>query len=308
MGTRVGIGIDLGGTSIKYGLVDEKNNLFWSSKTSTPAKISRQAIVDSICKAVLETLHMAEKLNIETTSIGIGTPGLVKDQNIVLGAADNLTDWDQVPLGDMVKSQTNLPVYVANDANMMAMGEFSSLGLVDETVLFLTLGTGIGGALITKGKLYQGHFGMGGEFGMFPMVVGDQVLNWEDVASTSAMIKLYKKHCDISVKQIVDGKYIAQCFLEHQPLAVNVVDEISKNIALGIAGYINVLNPSKVIIGGGISGAGDFFIDLIRNKVGEFALKESLENISIEKAKLGNDAGFMGAAIFGLKNVLNERI
>src|SRR5690606_38070302 len=99
----------------------------------------------------------------------------------------------------------------------------------------------------------------------------------------------------------VNGIYIAQRYLENQPLAVHVVEKVTRYIALGISGYVNALNPSKIIIGGGISSAGDFFIDKIRKKLSEFALRESLENVNIVRAKLGNKAGFVGAALYGLK-------
>ncbi|MFB9056892.1 ROK family protein [Mariniflexile ostreae] len=302
MEEHVGIGVDLGGTSIKYGLVNTKSDIIWSSKKPTPAKISRDEIVQNICEAILEALQMAKMLNLKVVSVGVGTPGLVKDKNMVLGAADNLADWENVPLGSLIESQVRLPTFIANDADMMATGEFSKFGFVDETLLFFTLGTGIGGALIIKGELFQGHYGMGGELGMFPMIINGEVLNWEDVASTSAMVRLYQEQCDNGLKDKIDGKRIVQLFLEGQPLAVQVVEQVSTYIALGISGYVNALNPSKIIIGGGISSAGEFFIDMIRSKVAEFALKESLENVSIEGAKLGNSAGFVGAAIYSLKH------
>lgn len=301
MNKHVGIGIDLGGTSIKYGLVNANNTVLWSSKKTTPARTSRKEIVDTLVGAVGEAIQIAEKLNLQIVSVGVGTPGLVKDKNTVLGAADNLTDWVNVPLGDLISNRIKLPTFIANDADMMAIGEFSNFGFQNETLLFLTLGTGIGGALISNGVLFQGHFGLGGEFGMFPMIIDGRVLNWEDVASTSSMVKLYQEQCHEQSKITVDGKYIVKCFLEQQPLAIQVVETVTNYIALGIAGYVNVLNPSKVIIGGGISSAGDFFIEMIRNKVAQYALKESLENVNIERAKLGNDAGFIGAAIYSLK-------
>jgi len=303
MNQEVAIGIDLGGTSIKYGIVNSNGVILWNAKKATPAKTSRELIVDTICEAVEEALQVAKELKLEVVSIGVGTPGVVKNKNIVLGGADNLANWSNIPLGDLIKTRVNIPTFVANDADMMALGEFADSGFIDETVVFLTLGTGIGGAIIIKGELFQGHFGMGGEFGMFPMIVDDEILNWEDVASTSAMVKLYQKQCDKSIKDKIDGKYIAKSFSENEELAMNVIEKTTRYIALGVAGYINVLNPNRVIIGGGISSAGNFFIDKIKSKVIDYALKESLENVSIESAKLGNDAGFVGAAIYSLKEI-----
>ena len=126
------------------------------------------------------------------------------------------------------------------------------------------------------------------------------------MASTTAMVQLYQKQCDASIKDQVNGKFIIQRFNDNEMLAREVVNQTAKNVALGVASYINILNPKKVVIGGGISNAGDFFIDKIKENTQLYALKECMENVSIEGAKLGNAAGLVGAAIFGLNNNTNN--
>lgn len=299
---KVGIGVDLGGTDIKYGLVAINGLVIWNSKKPTNANSSREEIEQNISDAVYECLKNAKKLDVEVVSVGIGTPGLVRDKNIILGAAFNLTNWENIPLGTLIEEKVNLPTFIANDAEMMGLGEYSSAGYKNDTIVFLTLGTGIGGALFINGELFQGHFGFGGELGVMPLVVNDDVINWEDVASTTAMVQLYQKQCDPSIKDEVNGKFITLRFNEGEPLAIEVVNQTAKYVALGVASLINIFNPKKVVIGGGISNAGDFFIVKIKENIQQFALKECLENVSIERAELGNNAGLVGAAIFGLKN------
>jgi len=283
-------------------LVTDDGTIAWNAAKPTNANSSREEIEKNISDAVFDCIENSKQLNVEVVSVGIGTPGLVKDKNIILGAAFNLTNCENVPLGDIIQNKVNLPTYIANDADMMGLGEFTNSGCKRDTIVYLTLGTGIGGALFIDGKLFQGHFGLGGELGVMPMVINDEVLNWEDVASTTAMVKLYQKQCDTSIIEEVNGKLITHRFNKGETLAIEVVNQTIKNVALGVASYINILNPKKVVIGGGVSNAGDFFIDKIKEKVQLYALRECMENVSIECAKLGNTAGLVGAAIFGLNN------
>ena len=302
MKAKVGIGIDLGGTAIKYGLVDENGNILWRAEKPTKANISRESIVENISEAAFQVIEKSKELGLEVVSIGIGTPGLVKDKNVVIGGADNLADWENIPLGELIATQVKLPTFVANDGDLMAIAEFSKHGAVNDTFLFFTLGTGIGGAMFINGELFQGHFGLGGELGVFPMIVNNEVLNWEDVASTAAMVKSYKEKCLDNIKERIDGKYITKKYFEGEHLAQDVISEMTDYVAMGVAGYINALNPKKIIIGGGITTSGPFFIDIVREKVSKYALKACYENVEIEAAKLANDAGLVGAGIYGLKH------
>jgi len=299
-----GIGIDLGGTSIKYGLVGQNKKVYWNSKKPTKAQTSSQEVIDNILRAIIETTNQAKQLNFRVKSIGIGTPGLVKDNKTIIGGAYNIADWINIPLGNIVSEKMKLPVFVGNDADMMGIGEFAaSQSASDDTVLFITLGTGIGGAIFIKGEIFTGHYGFGGELGVFPMLMNGEVVKWEDIASTSAMVNFYKKQCHNDIKDKVNGKFITKKYFEQEPLALQIIEKSSEYIALGLAGYINALNPKKVVIGGGISGAGEFFINKIKEKVKLFAIKECLDNVQIEPAKLGNKAGFIGAALFALKKI-----
>lgn len=304
MKQKVGIGIDIGGTSIKYGLVSSKGEIYWSAEKPTEGLTSADIVIKNVLDAVDEVRAKAKDLNMELFTVGIGTPGLVKNANTIV-TSSNISGWENINLGTLVSEHTGLKCFVANDADMMGLGEFTaSKSHKKDTVLFITLGTGIGGALFIKGKLFQGHFGVGGELGFFPMFVNDKVRHWEELGATSVLVKSYKKICEDAVERNqVDGKYIIQKYQEGEQNAIDCIEEMTKYIGMGLGGFINLINPKRIVIGGGISQAGDFFIDLIKKQTEMYALKECLSGVEFQAATLGNKAGFVGAALYGLKKV-----
>lgn len=299
---KVGIGIDIGGTSIKYGLVDDCGKVIWHSERPTEGVISSEQVLKNIYAAADDAIHVAKENQIEIDSIGLGTPGLVKGANTIIGGANNISGWENIALGDLMSAHTGILSVVGNDADMMGLGEFKASGCENsDTVLFATLGTGIGGAIFIDGKLFQGHFGLGGEIGMFPMFMDGEMKCWEDVASTSAMLRMYTSLS--KTKNEVTGKQVVTEFKEGEPIAIQCIDTMTENVGMGLAGFVNVLNPKRIVIGGGMSQAGDFFIDKIVEAVQKYALADSLKNIQIVAAKLGNKAGLVGASLYGINKV-----
>lgn len=300
----VGIGIDIGGTSIKFGLVDLDGKGLWESKVPTMAKTSKDQVLDNVFAAGSEAMAAAQNLGVRVAAIGVGTPGLVSKAGTVIGGVDNIVDWKNVPLAKLLTDYFGQKVYVANDADLMAIGELGCLDESVETVLFFTLGTGIGGAIIIKRKLFQGHYGLGGELGVFPMMLNGTILNWEDVASTAALVRLFKQ--SYKGNDEVNGKYIIQKFKEGDSLARKVVKDWTRYVGMGIGGYVNIFNPQKIIIGGGVSDAGEAFIDLIYASVREFSIEESRASRLLSLAQLGNSAGYIGAGIYAMNRAGNR--
>ncbi|MEM7367953.1 MAG: ROK family protein [Bacteroidota bacterium] len=299
MANQAGIGIDIGGTSIKYGIVNQAGRVYWEAKKPTNAQTSRQEVEQNIIDTAKEAVQKAKERGLAIVSIGLGTPGLVTKGGVVLGGADNLIDWNNVPLGRLLHTEIGLPTYVRNDADMMAIGEVYAGNTNATTAIFITLGTGIGGAMIINGELFSGHFGLGGELGVFPMMIDGRVQNWEELASTSAMVNRYRSRSPNKDADI-DGQYIVQQYRDHEPLAIETINQSTQFIGMGIAGYINIFNPEMVIIGGGISEAGDFFIEKIKASLPTYALQACLQHVKIVPAKLGNRAGLIGAGMYGL--------
>lgn len=299
------IGIDLGGTSIKYALVSEHAEIIYEAKIPTQAELGRAVVIRKLEQCCHDMLNYAELSGFDVLGIGIGTPGIV-DKGLVLGGAENLPEWESLPLGGMLTNRLKKRVFVDNDANMMGLGEVRFGHAKDlEDAVFLTVGTGIGGAIVLNGKLYGGHRNRGAELGHILVHPQGKKCSCgsngclEAHASTSALIEDYTHFLSKSknkLTQPISGESIVQAYLKEQPEAVKAMNIHFDYLAAGVTSFINIFSPQKVIIGGGISEAGDFYIDNIRTRVSKMVMKETSVFCQISKAKLGNKAGFMGAA------------
>lgn len=303
-GKSFAIGLDLGGSSLKYALMRSDGELIWEGKRASKAKSSKQEIIQNLIEAAQEAQEKAAQSGIQIQALGVGTPGLVNTKlGIVLGGADNLAEWVQVPLASELSSALNLPVYVDNDANLMGFGEYAFGESADAgRLLFFTIGTGIGGAIFIDGDLYRGFNHAGNELGAVMMNYEGKEGYWEDFASTSAMVRQYLEKEDVPhAAHEVNGKFILDQYKKGEALATSIFVEHCRLIGYGISGFINIFNPEKIIIGGGISESGPEYIELVQSAAFHYAMDDCSRGVKIEAAKLGNKAGSMGAAYFALK-------
>lgn len=299
---RHAIGVDLGGTSIKYALVDEKGNIHFENTIPSNGDISKDAVVSQLLKAVEDVSKFAKNNNKEIVGVGIGTPGIIDNtERIVLGGAENIKGWENLHLADLIEEKTSLFVTVANDANTMGIGEtIYGAGEGFKNVVFVTVGTGIGGAVIIDGKLFNGFDNRGTELGHVPLIVDGKPCNCGSIgclevyASTSALVESFSERYKGS--QEVDGRLIVKLFKENDPLAVEMLEQHCNYLGHGISGIINTFSPQRVIIGGGLSEAGDFYIEKVRKYAFKYAMDECAVNTEVISAKLGNKAGYIGAA------------
>lgn len=308
------IGIDLGGTNIKFGLLDEEGKLIYVKKLPTEADKGAEVVIQHLISAVKNVKQFAEKNNIFPVGVGIGTPGIVDRSNrIVLGGADNIAGWSQVPLSEKIEESCQLPVFINNDANLMGLGE-QAFGIARDCsdVLFITVGTGIGGAIILNGKLFGGYDNRGTEMGHIPLFADGipcscgSIGCWEAYASTNALIQQYKTLCDqsgISFEENISGKLITQLYRQNQPEAIQAFDQHCRYLAHGIAGLVNIFSPQRVVIGGGISDSGTFYIENIKKYFKMYVMTDCAVNTKICAATLGNHAGITGAAQWAFLNV-----
>ncbi len=301
------IGIDLGGTNIKYGIVNKDGDILYESimPTGSESDPGKSRVWDNLKKAVAEMLQMASSNRLTIEGIGIGAPGII-DEGIVTACAGNLPEMEGVALGRLMQEYAQIPVWVDNDANLMGLAETrfgAAKGMVD--VVFLTIGTGVGGALVLNGKLYGGHRNRGTEMGHIRVAFPGNPCSCgatgclEAQASVLALIEEYKRSFPENESYAgiqVDGKFIVSRFLENENAAVLAMNRHFDYLASGIAGLINIFSPQQVIIGGGITEAGDFYVGPIRQRALQLAMKETSIHTHIEAAQLGNKAGFLGAA------------
>lgn len=307
--TKYAIGIDLGGTFIKFALVSETGEILFNGKLSIGSSATRDEILDTIHKSIEMSVQFAAEKQIPVSGIGIGSPGLCCD-GIVVGGADNLNGWIDVHLSEIFSEAFKLPVLIDNDANVMGLGEAVYGAAKDCTdVIFLTVGTGIGGAIVADGKLYGGYKNRGTEMGHVTIDHKGIACNCggrgclEAYASTAALLRQYAEATGKDEND-VDGFFLVQKFKDGEEAAVRCMQEHTDYLGHGIAGFINTFAPQKVVIGGGISESGQFYIDMIKKSALSYAMPDCAANTDVVAATLGNRAGCLGAASLIFKNVI----
>lgn len=299
----VAIAIDLGGTAIKYGVTDTGGRVLWEDKRPTPLG-SREEVIQALLQCIEAAASACQ--GVEPTCVGLGTPGLVDyTTGYVFGAASQLPLWDDLPLGDILSREAGIPVFVDNDANLMGLGEFA-FGSSEpcRDAIFITVGTGIGGAIFINGQLYRGSRNAGGELGCFPFEYKGKVGNWEDFVSMTALIGRYKETTGNT--DVGGARYIFEQAAVGDVAARAVIDENAELLGRGIGGYINVFNPQRVIIGGGVSETAYDYIDKVKASAFAWALPACCKHLELVAASLGNKAGFVGAGYFAF-SMLKER-
>jgi glucokinase len=304
------IGIDLGGTQIKYGLVDDSGEIVAASMRPTGSRREGPSsrVMENLEAAVEEMLGVAHSGGHGVEGIGIGAPGII-DGDIIIGCAGNLPEMEGIALGRLMAGRFGMPVIMNNDANCMGLaesrwGEAQSVG----DVVFLTIGTGVGGALILDGRLYGGYRNRGGELGHIHVAGGERACTCgargclEAQASVTALVRDYCELAereslgDKSLSSGIDGKEVIRRYLSGEPSAVAAMNMHFDYLASGVASLINIFAPQKLIIGGGISESGEFYITEVRHRAMALSMKETSEYTVIDAARLGNNAGFLGAA------------
>lgn len=305
------IGLDLGGTAIKYGICDHngvvKKEFIVDINTDNPADLILKKIQNSISDA----LQYAEKEKFRIAAIGLGTPGCIDiNTGYLKGNTPNFKYWQDVAIRENLDEHFNIPIFVDNDANAMAYGEFSfGAGKNNKNLICVTLGTGIGGGIIINKKLFRGSKFAGAELGHMSIHYDGKKCRcggtgcWELYASASAMIENYISK-DRTQKSITTREIFKQ-YKNGNELAVEIVRYEIEMVAAGLANLVNIFNPERIIIGGGLSEVGQWFVDKITVEVKIRAMKESVKSVEILPAELGNKAGWLGAAALAQKHYLS---
>lgn len=311
-------GIDIGGTSIKYGLVDGKGNILYKQQRATMADKGAEPLmhlVTNIAESLL--LHAAEE-DLDIRWLGVGTPGAVDARTgTVIGLSPNIAGWQGTAIGETLSDRLNMTVYVENDANNVAVAEArfgAAIGY--SSVVCVTIGTGVGGGLILNGKLWRGANHSAGEIGHMSInfdgpECGHGVRGCiERYCSSSAIIDRARKKLSGGLtpvfEEVLDEglddlniKKIFSAAKKGDHLAVEVIEETADLLATGLAGVVNLLNPEIVVIGGGVADGGGGFVDAVSAGIRAKAFPSATENLRVTKATLGNNAGFIGAALLG---------
>lgn len=308
MGETLFIGIDLGGTDIKGGLVATDGRVVYETKIPTEADLGPDHVMDRMAELVH---RLVAHTDLPVSGVGIGVPGQVLVDEGVLVEAPNLRGMDSIPIAREMERRLSLPVILDNDANVAALGEFAfGAGRGTQQMMMVTLGTGVGGGLILDGRIYRGARGGAGEFGHTVVEADGEVCGCgrqgcvEAYVGTMGLLNSVERRLKMKGTSSLSAIPVE----ERQPRdiseAADAGDEMAQTVLasaghmLGVAlgSVANLLNLEKIVVGGGVAAAGERILGPARVALSETALKVSLDSVEIVAAQLGNAAGLAGAA------------
>lgn len=300
---NVVIGIDFGGTTIKFGVVTENGKIIdgWSIPTPTQSapKDTMKKITSEIIKRIEGNYHLL--------GIGLGIPGSVDPLTFKVYDCNNLGWNEKTDLMKYLKPVLKVPVIIENDANVAAIGERWQGAANKDNFMYITLGTGVGAGIVLNNHLIKGSTGAAGELGH--VIVNPDGLKCtcgnrgclETVSSATGIVRLYKQfakiHTNITTKQIFDQAKKNSLSLENK--TINIACDY---LGLAIANVVNVLNLQEIIIGGGVSNAGEFLRSKIEKSMNQYLYMNNQKLTKVKLATLGNNAGIYGAAKLALNN------
>jgi len=313
------IGIDLGGTSVKFAVLSFDGEIQYKWRIETNINNDGKNIVPSIIESIKENLEQYRITSNDILGIGMGSPGAINGKEGTVIGAYNL-GWKTLQrVKEQIESAIGIPFYIDNDANVAALGElWKGAGEGDTDVIFVTLGTGIGGGVIVQGNLVHGA-SAAGELGHiivdpdgYVCTCGNQGC-LETVASATGIVRLAKDLAkefkgDSSLKLIIDeGSNITSKMVFEQAkddeLARIVIDKFSYYLGLASGNIVNILNPNTIVIGGGVSAAGEMLIENVEKYFLKYTFPPLRSTTKLKLAKLGNEAGVIGAAWLVRKSI-----
>lgn len=308
---RYGIGVDLGGTTVKSGLVNSGGKIETQCALPSLGDEGPKAVVGQIKQAIQEIVKRANGKSLD--GIGIGAPGVVVKEGGVVKNPPNLSGWNEIPLGDEIQKTFQMKVEVENDANAAAIAEAKfGAGKKYPNFLFVIWGTGVGGGIISDGKIYRGPFGGAGEIGHISINYNGPKCKCGAKGCVEAYIgqkhlsrraaKILKHHPRSKILNFagelskIEPLHISQAAEAGDKIARRILVEAGSFLGVAIAAVMNTLDFRVSIIGGGISAAGNYVFDAITESAKAHVLTPLKNDIIVIPAVLGNSAGILGAA------------
>ena len=312
MSDKLYLGVDIGGTAAKLGLVDEEGRII-SSVNEYPVKFDdyETPIIETVVKSVRHFMDENNKNFAEIAGIGVSATGGINSKlGIVEGSAGHIKNWEGTNIKARLESEFGVNTEVLNDANAAALGEmWKGAARGKENVVVMTIGTGVGGGIIVDSKILLGTKGFAGEIGHIPVNVDGEDCSCgnkgciEHYGSTSALVRNVKEAViSGEIKGIeaddVDGRLIFKEVAAGNEAVIKYVDGWINYISAALVGLVHIFNPEMIILGGGVSRQKELFVDRVKEKVIKSVMPNFAIGLSVEAAELGNDAGIIGAVRF----------
>lgn len=295
MGNHQVLGIDLGGTAIKLGRFTPEGTCLQSLSVPTPQPATPEAVLEVMAAAIAQ-IDPAQTC----AAIGVGTPGPADAAGRIARVAINLDNWHNVPLADWLEAKTGCPTILANDANCAGLGEaWLGAGRRFRNLILLTLGTGVGGAVILDSKLFVGHQGAAGELGLITLNPDGPPCN----SGNHGSLEQYVSVVAIRRRTGLEPAQLSALAHAGDPEALTFWQSYGRDLGAGLASLIYILTPEAVIIGGGVSASAKFFLPAAEEEISRRVLASSRAALQLLPAQLGNDAGMVGAAKLALQSL-----
>ncbi len=319
------VGLDVGGTTMKAGVVDDKGSPLASVNLPTEAHRGQEFGLDRMCEAIRQAVAAAGLTMKNIAAIGVATPGTMDIPGGVILDPPNLKPWRNVPVRSHIAKVFQLPTAFQNDANAAALGEFwAGAGRDVHSLVLFTLGTGVGGGIILGDIVVEGEHSHGGELGHMKIEMTSPRQcgcgRWgclEAYASATSVVKraverLGQRGVKSQLKAMVSkeggltSRDIFDAAAAGDAVADKIVDETAYYLAVGATNMMHTIDPDMIVYGGGMIAAGDSFLQRIQKYVNELAFPVPAEKTKIVYAQLGSDAGFIGAAGCGRQLVVRK--
>ncbi|MFZ5910198.1 MAG: ROK family protein [Chloroflexota bacterium] len=317
------VGVEIGVGFISVILTDFVANVLWREWIEIPPSKAQIEIISEAEKLIDQALSVAEEKNLRLLGIGLGVPGLVNTKQGELLFAPNL-GWKNVPLRLMWNQRFRLPLYVENEANLAALGEYYfGVGRDIDNLIYLSSGVGLGGGLIINGKLFKGGYGLAGEIGHIQRDPAGELCGcgrrgcWETQVGPRAVLQRVKRSIEADsgnlLVKYVNGdldnltfNQVVDCALQGDQLCRSALEEVGKNLGTGIADLANIFNPQMVVIGGAFSYAREIILPVLEETISNETLPAVKQNLCVEFSEHGADACVLGAIAVVLDDILRE--
>ena len=313
MAKKYRIGVDVGGTNVKVALVDKAGSIVFTDTVPTRAEMGYEYTISNMIKAISDVMKEAKVSKDAIEGIGFGFPGQIDCDNGIVRLAPNIPGWVNIPIADIVSKEFGVPVKVDNDVRTAALGELNyGAGVGCQNMVCITVGTGIGSGLVINGKLVRGASNAAGELGHIKLQMDNGPLCGcgdhgclEAFASGPAIVAMAEEYIKGGkstkyrelAKNEITPYYVCEAAKQGDVVAKKIFEIIGTYIGIGLASVVNLLNPEKIVIGGGVADAGDFLFGPIKEALVKRAMPIQGAAVQVVHAELGNTAGVIGASL-----------
>ncbi len=308
------IGIDVGGTNVKLALVDDKGKIRYSNSVPTRAEMGYEYTVNNIKQAIYDLMKETKLSTKDIEGIGFGFPGQVDYKAGTVRNAPNIPGWVEVPIAKLIEDEFHIPTRVDNDVRCAALGELNyGAGKGCENLICITVGTGIGSGLIVNGKLVRGASNAAGEIGHIKLQIHDGPICgcgdtgcMEAFASGPSIVAIAEDYIkggkSTKFREMANGNpitpyIVCEAAKTGDPVAQRIFTIMGEYIGVGLASVVNLLNPERIIVGGGVADAGDLLLTPLTETLKKRAMKIAGSVVEVVPAQLGNTAGVIGASL-----------